>query len=51
MRLEDIEANYASMAELGRANEIKVVFSSVLPVHNYTRRICLRSGRRTRFCN
>jgi hypothetical protein len=26
MRLEDIEANYASMAELGRANEIKVVF-------------------------
>jgi lysophospholipase L1-like esterase len=36
MRLEDIEANYASMAELGRANETKLVFSSVLPVHNYT---------------
>ena len=36
MLLEDIEADYASMAELGRANEIKVVFSSVLPVHNYT---------------
>jgi lysophospholipase L1-like esterase len=36
MRLEDIEANYASMAELARANNVRVVFSSVLPVHNYT---------------
>jgi lysophospholipase L1-like esterase len=36
MRLEDIEANYASMAELAGANNIRVVFSSVLPVHNYT---------------
>ncbi len=36
MRLEDIEANYASMAELARANRIRVVFSSVLPVNNYT---------------
>jgi lysophospholipase L1-like esterase len=36
MRLEDIEADYASMAELARANHIRVVFSSVLPVHNYT---------------
>ena len=36
MRLEDIEANYASMAELASANSIRVVFSSVLPVHNYT---------------
>ena len=36
MRLEDIEADYASMAELARANHIAVVFSSVLPVHNYT---------------
>ncbi len=36
MRLEDIEANYASMAELAQANNIRVVFSSVLPVHNYT---------------
>jgi lysophospholipase L1-like esterase len=36
MRLEDIEANYASMADLARANQIRVVFSSVLPVHNYT---------------
>jgi lysophospholipase L1-like esterase len=36
MRLEDIEADYASMADLARANNIRVVFSSVLPVHNYT---------------
>jgi lysophospholipase L1-like esterase len=36
MRLEDIEADYASMAELARAHHIAVVFSSVLPVHNYT---------------
>jgi len=33
---EDIEANLASMAELARAHGIGVVFSSVLPVHNYT---------------
>jgi lysophospholipase L1-like esterase len=36
MRLEDIEANFASLEELARANGIKVIFSSVLPVHNYT---------------
>jgi lysophospholipase L1-like esterase len=36
MRLEDIEANYASMADLASANHIRVVLSSVLPVHNYT---------------
>ena len=36
MRLEDIEANYASFSELASANGIRVVFSSVLPVHNYT---------------
>ena len=35
-RIEDVEANYASMAEIARANHITVVFSSVLPVHNYT---------------
>jgi lysophospholipase L1-like esterase len=33
---EDIEANYASLAELARAHNIRVIFSSVLPVHNYT---------------
>lgn len=32
----DIEANYASMAELARAHRIRMVFASVLPVHNYT---------------
>lgn len=36
MTLEEIEANYASLAELARAHNIRVVFSSVLPVHNYT---------------
>ncbi|HTW56957.1 MAG TPA: SGNH/GDSL hydrolase family protein [Terriglobales bacterium] len=38
MRNEDIEANYASFAELARVHNIRVVFSSVLPVHNYTER-------------
>jgi lysophospholipase L1-like esterase len=33
---EDIEANYASMAELARAHRIRMLFASVLPVHNYT---------------
>jgi lysophospholipase L1-like esterase len=33
---EDIESNYASMAELARAHGIRVVLASVLPVHNYT---------------
>jgi lysophospholipase L1-like esterase len=33
---EDIEANYASMAELAHAHRIRIVFASVLPVHNYT---------------
>ena len=36
MRIEDIEADYASLADLARANHIKVIYSSVLPVHNYT---------------
>src|SRR6266851_738727 len=36
MTLETIEANYSSLAELARAHNIRVVFSSVLPVHNYT---------------
>jgi lysophospholipase L1-like esterase len=35
-RIEDIEANYTSFAELARDAGIAVVFSSVLPVHNYT---------------
>jgi lysophospholipase L1-like esterase len=36
MRLEDIEADFASLAELARAHDIKVIYSSILPVHNYT---------------
>jgi acyl-CoA thioesterase I len=35
-RNEDIEANYASMAELARLHGIRVVLASLLPVHNYT---------------
>jgi lysophospholipase L1-like esterase len=38
MRTEDIEANLSSMAELAKAHKINVVFSSVLPVNNYTER-------------
>jgi acyl-CoA thioesterase I len=33
---EDIEENFASLAELARAHNIRLIFSSVLPVHNYT---------------
>ena len=36
MLSEDIEANLTSMATLAKANQIRVVFASVLPVHNYT---------------
>ena len=38
MRLEDIEDDFASLADLARANGIKLIYSSVLPVHNYTDR-------------
>ena len=38
MRNEDIEANFASFAELARVHGIRVVYSSILPVHNYTER-------------
>ena len=34
----EIEGNLASLAELARAHDIRVVFSSVTPVHNYTPR-------------
>jgi len=36
IRNEDIEANLSSLAELARVHDIKVVYSSILPVHNYT---------------
>jgi acyl-CoA thioesterase I len=35
-RNEDIEANYASMAELARLHHIRAVFASLLPVNNYS---------------
>jgi len=35
MRLEDIEEDYASLADLARVSGIKVIYSSVLPIHNY----------------
>ena len=38
MRIEDIEADLASLADMARANNIKLIYSSVLPVHNYTER-------------
>jgi len=33
---EDIEANFASISDLARPHGIRVIFSSILPVHNYT---------------
>ena len=33
---ENIEANYASMAELASLHGIRLVFAAVLPVHDYT---------------
>jgi lysophospholipase L1-like esterase len=33
---EDIEANLTSLSELARTNKIAVIFSSILPVYNYT---------------
>ncbi len=35
MTLEMIQNNYASMADLAKANGIKVIFASVLPIHDY----------------
>lgn len=37
MTLEQIENNYASMAELARAHNINVVFASILPVSDYNK--------------
>ncbi|HSY41889.1 MAG TPA: SGNH/GDSL hydrolase family protein [Polyangia bacterium] len=34
--LQEIEENFEAMAELARANGLRVVFSSILPVHNHT---------------
>jgi lysophospholipase L1-like esterase len=38
MTLEMIEDNYASMADMAKANGIKVIFASVLPIHDYGKR-------------
>jgi lysophospholipase L1-like esterase len=38
MSLAEIEGNYTTMAELARAHNIRVVFSSVTPVNGYTER-------------
>ncbi|MBD1824773.1 capsular biosynthesis protein [Cyanobacteria bacterium FACHB-DQ100] len=35
MTLDQIQDNYASIAELARAHQIRVVFASVLPIHDY----------------
>ena len=35
---QQVEENYQSIAELAQAHRIKVIFASVLPVHNYTER-------------
>jgi lysophospholipase L1-like esterase len=35
---EDIEANHADFAELAKTNNVQVIFSSILPVNNYTPR-------------
>ena len=37
MSLETIENNYRAMAELAKANGIKVVFSSILPISDYNK--------------
>jgi len=36
MTLDEIEANYATLAELAAAHHIRLVYASVLPIHNYT---------------
>jgi len=38
MTLETIEDNLTSMAELARANSIKIVFASILPISDYDQR-------------
>ena len=38
MRNEDIQANYASFAELAKLHGIRMIYASILPVHNYTDR-------------
>jgi lysophospholipase L1-like esterase len=36
--LEDTEANYTTLAELAQVHNIRLIYASVLPVHEYTER-------------
>ena len=45
MTLEQVQDNYASMAEIAKANGIKFVFSSILPVHDYNPKAPKTAGR------
>jgi lysophospholipase L1-like esterase len=36
MSVEEIESNFASLADLAHAHEIQLIYASVLPVHEYT---------------
>jgi lysophospholipase L1-like esterase len=36
--LEQIEGDYATFAELAKANGIRLIFSSVMPINNYNQR-------------
>ena len=38
MSLPEIEANFATMAELSRLHGIRVIYASLLPINNYTPR-------------
>ncbi len=45
MTLEMIENNYRAIAELARANAIRVIYSSVLPVHDAAKLDWLKGGK------
>lgn len=45
--LQEIQRNFATMADLAHTNGIKVVLSSILPVHNYTLKSKLFFGERS----
>jgi lysophospholipase L1-like esterase len=48
--ISEIESNYLAMAEIARSNGIKVVFCSLLPIHNYfpTRKVKIENYSRER---
>jgi lysophospholipase L1-like esterase len=45
MTNEMIQDNYVSMAELAKANGIKMIFASILPVHDYNPQRKITAGR------